>query len=86
MLFSGSIWHSIKKAVTSSTKDEKEKEHKEQFTTLVRELGAALRGHHMVLTLSILPHVNAKGYYEGLILFSSLIPISDVLTVWFTYL
>ncbi|XP_065204793.1 chitinase-like protein EN03 [Planococcus citri] len=61
----GSIWHSIKKAVSSSTKDDKEKEHKEQFTALVRELGAALRGHKMILTLSILPHVNSKAYYDA---------------------
>nr|ABM55664.1 putative imaginal disc growth factor [Maconellicoccus hirsutus] len=61
----GSIWHSIKKAVTSSTKDDKEKEHKEQFTALVRELGAALRGNKQILTLSVLPHVNSKAYFDG---------------------
>jgi chitinase len=61
----GSIWHSIKKAVTISTKDDHEKEHKEEFTALVRELGAALRGYNKILTLSMLPHTNKKAYIDA---------------------
>lgn len=61
----GSLWHGIKKAFSFSTKDEHVKEHKEQFTALVREVSAALRGHKKILTLSVMPHVNKTAYFDG---------------------
>lgn len=61
LIFLGSIWSTIKHTVTGSHTDDKEKEHKEQFTALVRELGAALRGNNHILTLTVMPHVNDKG-------------------------
>ncbi len=63
--FPGSIWHSIKQTVSSNA-DSKEAEHKEEFSTLVKELGAALRGDKLILTLTVLPHVNSAGKYENI--------------------
>lgn len=51
----------MKKTFTGSTKDDKEEEHRDGFTALVRELKAALRGDGLVLTAAILPHVNSTG-------------------------
>lgn len=57
----GSVWHKIKKTFSGSSKDEKEEEHRDGFTSLVRELKAALRGDGLMLTAAILPHVNSTG-------------------------
>lgn len=40
--------------------DDKAEEHKEQFTALVRELKAAFRQNAAMLTLTMLPNVNAE--------------------------
>lgn len=64
LIFPGSIWSSIKHTVTGSSKDDHEKEHKEQFTAMVRELGAALRGNNHILTMTVMPHVNYQGKIE----------------------
>lgn len=61
MISAGSIWHKVKKTFSGSTKDDKEEEHRDGFTALVRELKAALRGDGLVLTAAILPHVNSTG-------------------------
>lgn len=61
IIYKGSLWTAVKEKVGASSKDDKEKEHKEQFTALVRELASALRTNYKNLTLSILPHVNATG-------------------------
>lgn len=59
----GKIVHAISN-LFNSKEDKKPKEHKDQFTTLVKELAAALRGESKILTLSILPHVNCEAYYD----------------------
>lgn len=48
-------WFSSPKLV-----DENAAEHKEQFTTLVRELTDALKFDGLILTLTMLPHVDPK--------------------------
>ncbi|XP_043274022.1 chitinase-like protein Idgf4 isoform X2 [Venturia canescens] len=61
----GSIWHGIKKTFGyGKFKDEKEAEHREGFTMLVRDLKTQLRSRNKALTLTVLPHVNASVYYE----------------------
>ncbi|KAE8742974.1 hypothetical protein FOCC_FOCC011404 [Frankliniella occidentalis] len=55
----GSVWHKIKKTFSSGSKDEKEEEHRDGFTSLVRELKAALRGDGLMLTAAVIPHVNS---------------------------
>ncbi|KAK3908023.1 Chitinase-like protein Idgf4 [Frankliniella fusca] len=60
----GSVWHKIKKTFSGSSKDEKEEEHRDGFTSLVRELKAALRGDGLMLTAAVLPHVNSTVYYD----------------------
>lgn len=41
--------------------DDKWAEHKDQFVNLVRELKGALRTDGKLLSLGVLPHVNASG-------------------------
>lgn len=56
------LWHGIKKTFGyGKFKDEKETEHREGFTTLVRDLKTQLRTRNKALTLTVLPHVNASG-------------------------
>jgi len=62
--FVGKVWHSVKSVFSTSTKDEHEKEHKDQFTTLCKELKAALRAEQKFLTLTILPHINHPAYFD----------------------
>ncbi|XP_034943964.1 chitinase-like protein Idgf4 [Chelonus insularis] len=61
----GKIWHTIKKPFVSKFKDEKEEEHRNGFTNLVRDLKAQLRTRNKALTLTVLPHVNASVYYDA---------------------
>ncbi|CAG9858300.1 unnamed protein product [Phyllotreta striolata] len=44
--------------------DEKAAEHREQFTTFVRDFRTALRRDALLLTLSVLPNVNSTVYYD----------------------
>nr|QFZ95586.1 imaginal disc growth factor [Lasiocampa quercus] len=61
----GSIWHGIKKTFATTPVDEKESEHREGFTALVRQLKQALNVKpNMMLSVTVLPNVNASIYYD----------------------
>ncbi|XP_050683253.1 chitinase-like protein EN03 isoform X1 [Leptidea sinapis] len=61
----GSIWHGIKKTFGTTPVDEKEAEHREGFTALVREMKQALSVKpNMQLSITVLPNVNASIYYD----------------------
>nr|XP_022908131.1 chitinase-like protein EN03 isoform X1 [Onthophagus taurus] len=61
----GSFFHSIKKKIVGdSKKDDKEEEHKEQFTALVREVKNTFRHDGLLVTLSVLPNVNSTVYMD----------------------
>ncbi|KPJ00601.1 Chitinase-like protein EN03 [Papilio xuthus] len=61
----GSIWHGIKKTFATTPVDEKETEHREGFTALVREMKQALSlKPNMQLSVTILPNVNASIYID----------------------
>lgn len=61
----GSIWHGIKKTFGyGKFKDDKEVEHRDGFTILVRDLKAQLRPRLKDLTIGVLPHVNSTGEYR----------------------
>lgn len=61
----GSIWHGIKKTFGyGKFKDDKEVEHRDGFTILVRDLKAQLRSRLKDLTVGVLPHVNSSGEYR----------------------
>ncbi|KAG6446533.1 chitinase-like protein EN03 [Manduca sexta] len=61
----GSIWHGIKKTFGTTPVDDKEAEHREGFTALVRELKQALNVKpNMQLAVTVLPNVNASIYYD----------------------
>lgn len=65
----GSIWHGIKSTFGyGKFKDEKEEEHRNGFTNLVRDLKPQLRPRNKALTLTVLPHVNASVYYDARVL------------------
>lgn len=55
------IWHKFKKvAGYGKFKDEHEQEHRDGFTIMVRDLKNQLRNKNKVLTLTVLPHINAS--------------------------
>ncbi|XP_043475551.1 chitinase-like protein Idgf4 [Leptopilina heterotoma] len=61
----GSFWHKVKKTFGyGKFKDEKEEEHRNGFTALVRDLKNQLRARNKALTLTVLPHVNSSVYYD----------------------
>ncbi|XP_072930610.1 chitinase-like protein EN03 isoform X1 [Epargyreus clarus] len=61
----GSIWHGIKKTFGTTPVDDKEAEHREGFTALVREMKQALSlKPNMQLSITVLPNVNATIYYD----------------------
>ncbi|XP_015430447.1 PREDICTED: chitinase-like protein EN03 isoform X1 [Dufourea novaeangliae] len=65
----GSIWHGLKKTLGyGKFKDDKEQEHRDGFTILVRDLKAQLRPRMKDLTLTVLPHVNSSIYYDARLL------------------
>lgn len=65
----GSIWHGIKKTFGyGKFKDEKETEHRDGFTILVRDLKAQLRQRSKALTVTVLPHINSSVYYDARLL------------------
>ncbi|XP_018058428.1 PREDICTED: chitinase-like protein Idgf4 isoform X2 [Atta colombica] len=65
----GSFWHGLKnKLGYGKFKDEKEQEHRDGFTILVRDLKAQLRPRFKALTLTVLPHVNSTVYYDARLL------------------
>ncbi|KAI4483190.1 hypothetical protein M0804_008245 [Polistes exclamans] len=64
-----SFWHGIKKTFGyGKFKDEKEQEHRDGFTILVRDLKTQLRPKGKALTLTVLPHINSSIYYEARLL------------------
>nr|WCL15183.1 imaginal disc growth factor protein [Yponomeuta evonymella] len=61
----GSFWHGVKKTFGTTPVDDKEAEHREGFTALVREMKAALNlKPHMQLAVTVLPNVNASVYHD----------------------
>ncbi|XP_050453622.1 chitinase-like protein Idgf4 isoform X1 [Cataglyphis hispanica] len=65
----GSLWHGLKKKLGyGKFKDEKEQEHRDGFTILVRDLKTQLRSRFKALTVTVLPHVNASVYYDARLL------------------
>ncbi|KAL0106418.1 hypothetical protein PUN28_016264 [Cardiocondyla obscurior] len=65
----GSIWHGLKKKLGyGKFQDDKEQEHRDGFTILVRDLKSQLRPRHKALTITVLPHVNASIYYDARLL------------------
>ncbi|XP_063393154.1 chitinase-like protein EN03 isoform X2 [Cydia fagiglandana] len=61
----GSVWHGIKKTFGTTPVDDKEPEHREGFTALVRELKQALAVKpNMQLAITVLPNVNSSIYYD----------------------
>ncbi|XP_047351207.1 chitinase-like protein EN03 [Vespa velutina] len=65
----GSLWHGIKKTFGyGKFKDDKEQEHRDGFTIMVRDLKTQLRPKGKALTITVLPHINASVYYEARLL------------------
>ncbi|XP_032684923.1 chitinase-like protein Idgf4 [Odontomachus brunneus] len=65
----GSFWHGLKKKLGyGKFKDDKEQEHRDGFTILVRDLKTQLRPRLKSLTVTVLPHVNASVYYDARLL------------------
>lgn len=61
----GSIWHGIKKTFGTTPVDEKEAEHREGFTALIRELKQALSVKpNKQLAITVLPNVNSTIYFD----------------------
>ncbi|XP_045530770.1 chitinase-like protein EN03 isoform X2 [Pieris brassicae] len=60
----GSIWHGIKKTFGTTLVDDKEAEHREGYTALVREMKQAMSLKQMQLSISVLPNVNSSIYYD----------------------
>lgn len=58
------VWSSFKSFFSSSSIDDKEEEHKQQFSLFVRELRLELQSHGKMLTLSMLPHVDPEREYD----------------------
>ncbi|XP_076632361.1 imaginal disc growth factor 4 isoform X2 [Colletes latitarsis] len=65
----GSFWHGVKKTFGyGKFKDDKEQEHRDGFTIMVRDLKAQLRPKLKALTVTVLPHVNSSVYYDARLL------------------
>ena len=65
----GSLWHGIKKTFGyGKFKDDKEDEHRDGFTILVRDLKAQLRPRMKALTIAVLPHINNSVYFDARLL------------------
>lgn len=74
----GSFWHSIKRTFGSTPIDDKESEHREGFTALVRELKQALTlKPNMQLIITVLPNVNSSIYFDV----PSIINLVDVVNI-----
>lgn len=58
-------FHGIKKTIVGTSKvDEKEEEHKEEFTALIREMKNAFKHDGLTVSLSVLPNVNSTIYFD----------------------
>lgn len=54
------MWHGFKKKIVGARPvDDKEEEHREQFTALVRETKNAFKHEGLLLALSVVPNVNS---------------------------
>lgn len=61
----GGFFNKIKESVVGeSVVDKKAAEHKQEFTSLVKELNEKLKKDNLLLTLSVLPNVNSSIYLE----------------------
>jgi chitinase len=67
-----SFWHGVKSVFGyGKFKDEKEEEHRNGFTNLVRDLKTQLAQRNKAVTITVLPHVNASIYYDARLLHSN---------------
>ncbi|XP_066904777.1 chitinase-like protein EN03 [Halyomorpha halys] len=73
----GSIWQKITSAFGSGV-DKKASLHRDFFIALCRELKAELRPDNRILSLAVLPHINATAYFDV----RSLIPYVDMVNLW----
>lgn len=62
----GSVWHSFKKTIGASggPVDPDSESHKALFATLVRELKDSFRSENLLLTVTVLPNVDALLYLD----------------------
>ncbi|XP_023296101.2 chitinase-like protein Idgf3 [Lucilia cuprina] len=59
------IWFGIKNFFTSnSAEDVKTAEHKKELTDLIQQLSGALKEHNLILSLTVLPNVRSKSYFD----------------------
>nr|XP_023014136.1 chitinase-like protein Idgf4 [Leptinotarsa decemlineata] len=59
------FWSSVKTTFTGESEiDENAQEHREQFTSLVKELKSAFRPDNLLVSLTVLPNVNSTVYYD----------------------
>ncbi|KAJ8954362.1 hypothetical protein NQ318_011035 [Aromia moschata] len=60
------FWSSVKKTFAGETVvDENAAEHREQFTSLVKELKSVFRPDNLLISLTVLPNVNSTVYYDA---------------------
>ena len=61
----GSFWKKFKKVFTGEfIVDPKAEQHKEQFTSFVRDVRNAFKPDGLMLTLTVLPNVNSSWYFD----------------------
>nr|CAI5860194.1 unnamed protein product [Callosobruchus analis] len=61
----GAFWSSVKKTFAGEgVIDEHAEEHRQQFSSLVKELKSAFRPDNLLVTLTVLPNVNSTVYYD----------------------
>ncbi|XP_076269529.1 chitinase-like protein Idgf4 [Rhynchophorus ferrugineus] len=59
------FWSSFKKTFTGETViDEDADKHRDQFTSLLRELKSTFKPDNLMVTLTVLPNVNSTVYYD----------------------
>lgn len=60
--FLGAFWSGLKhKIAGESVIDENAEQHRDQFTSLVKELKNAFRPDNFLVSLTVLPNVNSTG-------------------------
>ncbi|XP_030758347.1 chitinase-like protein Idgf4 isoform X2 [Sitophilus oryzae] len=61
----GKFWSAVKKTFTGETViDEDAEKHREQFTSLVKELKNTFKADNLLVTLTVLPNINSTVYYD----------------------
>ncbi|KAJ8973488.1 hypothetical protein NQ317_018761 [Molorchus minor] len=61
----GKFWSNVKKTFTGDAViDENAEQHREQFSSLVKELRSVFRPDNLQITLTVLPNVNSTVYYD----------------------